>query len=205
MATTHPRYPLTLPEDLKHSWMKEAKNQNVSLATWIVNMVEKARRKQNSDVTFLRYGMWFVTDKGDRNCRELADRHYSRQSVGNKQFCRPGHNLVLRTALADALWVTWSGIRDDGLDAWECTIFRNESGYLSSDMIRWAVRATLKQWGLPPKDGIITYVDAEKVASRNPGFCFKKAGFQLIGKSKKGLLLLQLSQRDIKREYRSII
>lgn len=139
-----------------------------------------------------QYGPWLVTHKGDRACRLLADRHYSRQHVGAPMFTRPGHNLVLRTAAADAVWVTWSGIRDDGLQAWECTIFRNESEYLSSGMIQSAVAATLAEWGEPPPDGIITYVDQSRVRSSNPGFCFLSAGFQRIGKSKRrGLTLLQ--------------
>lgn len=73
-----------------------------------------------------QYGSWMVTHKGDRSCRQLADRHYSRQHVGAPMFTRPGRNLVLRTEAADAVWVTWSGIRDDGLKAWECTIFRKQ-------------------------------------------------------------------------------
>lgn len=139
-----------------------------------------------------QYGSWIVTHKGDVSCRLLADRHYSRQTIGSNQFCRPGRNLVLRTARGDAVWVSWSGIRDDGLEAWECTIFRNESEILSSKMITDAVDATLAEWGRPPKDGIITYVAADKVRSANPGYCFKAAGWRRIGKSRKrGLTLLQ--------------
>lgn len=138
------------------------------------------------------FGMWMVTHKGDVACRLLADRHYSRQTIGHPMFARPGKNLVLKTPLADAVWVSWKGIRDDGLDAWECTIFRNESKHRSSEMIRLAIQATIARWGLPPKDGIITYVDADKVNSANPGYCFKMAGFKLIGRSRKrGLLLFQ--------------
>ncbi|SFF22852.1 hypothetical protein SAMN04487969_11951 [Paenibacillus algorifonticola] len=138
------------------------------------------------------YGPWLLTNKGDRACRQLADRHYSRQHVGHPMFTRPGHNLVLRTAAADAVWVTWSGIRDDGLQAWECTIFRNESQHLSSSLIRTAIAATMDEWGQPPPDGIITYVDSSKVRSSNPGFCFLSAGFRRIGRSKRrGLFLLQ--------------
>lgn len=91
--------------------------------------------------------MWVITNKGDQDCRLLADRHYSRQKVGSPQFCRPGRNLVLRAKDGNAVWVTWSGIRDDGLDAWECTIFRNESDHRSSDLIREAVEITLQEWG----------------------------------------------------------
>jgi hypothetical protein len=144
----------------------------------------------------LQYGPWIVTHKGDRSCRLLADRHYSRQHPGHPMFTRPGHNLTLRTAAGDAVWVTWSGVRDDGINAWECTIFRNESSHISSEMIRAAVGATLSEWGQPPPDGIITYVDATKVRSANPGYCFKSAGWKRIGKSKhRGLILLQCNPR----------
>lgn len=132
---------------------------------------------------------WVVTNKGDQECRRLADRHYSRQKIGSRQFCRPGRNLVLKTEEADAVWVTWSGIRDDGIDAWECTIFRNESTHLSSVLIREAVELTLREWGQPPPDGIITYVDQTKVRSANPGFCFLKAGWRKSGRSKRRNLL----------------
>lgn len=143
---------------------------------------------------FPQHGMWMITHKGDRSCRLLADRHYSRQTIGAPQFTRPGRNLVLRTADGAAVWVTWDGIRDDGMQAWECTMFRNEAPnkYLSSAMIRAAVAATCAEWeGLPP-DGIITYVDSSKVRSSNPGYCFKAAGWRKIGRSRRrGLILLQ--------------
>ncbi|RXZ84444.1 hypothetical protein EBB07_00005 [Paenibacillaceae bacterium] len=144
-----------------------------------------------------QYGPWMVTHKGDQSCRLLADRHYSRQTIGSPQFTRPGRNLVLRTAWGDAVWVSWDGIRDDGLRAWECTIFRNESRHLSSDMIHAAVNATIDRWGTLPSDGMITYVAADKVRSVNPGCCFKAAGWETIGRSKvKGLLLLQYKEDE---------
>lgn len=144
-----------------------------------------------------QYGHWMVTHKGDRSCRLLSDRHYSRQHIGHPMFTRPGRNLVLRTADGMAVWVTWSGIRDDGLDAWECTIFRNETDYLSSEMIKDAVTATYGEWGPPPKDGLITYVWSNKIKSANPGYCYKKAGWKAIGKSKhRGLILLQFKPEE---------
>jgi hypothetical protein len=133
---------------------------------------------------------WQRVKKSDISCRLLADRHYSRQTVGDKQFCRPGRNIVMRTAMGDAVWVTWQGIRDDGYDAWECTIFRNESEYLSSDLIKEAVTMTIEVWGKLPMDGIITTVDSNKIKSKNPGYCFKKAGFKSIGKTKVNKLII---------------
>jgi len=158
------------------------------------------------DIDVKQYGPWIVTHRGDKDCAALADRHYTRQTHGSPQFCRPGPALILRTAAGDALWTTWRGFRKDGLDAYECTIFRNESEYQSSDLIRWAVIATLCEWGDHlPKDGIITYVDEGKVINRNPGFCYLQAGFRKIGRSKsRNLLLLQLMPDRlaiIKHEY----
>ena len=143
-------------------------------------------------IPFHTESSWIITNKGDNACRQLADRHYSRQSPGDKQFCRPGRNLVLRTSQGDAVWVTWDGIRDDGIDAWECTLFRNESNLLSSTLIKEAVKITCQQWGLHLTDGIITYIFADKVKSVNPGYCFKCAGWQPFGKSKSGKIRLRM-------------
>ncbi|MNN74509.1 hypothetical protein D3C81_1907180 [compost metagenome] len=67
-------------------------------------------------LNFLIHGPWLVTQKGDRFYRQLADQHYSRQQhVGAPMFIRPGNNLVLSTAAGDAVWVTWPGFRDNGL------------------------------------------------------------------------------------------
>lgn len=86
---------------------------------------------------FEEYGPWIVTHKGDQDVRKTFDRHYSRnpKMIGNKQWTRPGRNLVLRTADAKGIWVSWSGLRDDGLEAFECSVFRNESDHLSSELI----------------------------------------------------------------------
>src|SRR5690554_2720310 len=111
-----------------------------------------------------QYGKWIVTNKGDAACLALADRHYSRQQPGTKQFTRPGTNLVLRTSLGDAMWVSWKSKynRKDGYDAWECSHFRNESVHLSSELIRQAIYATIAEWGTDfPKDGLITYVNEQ--------------------------------------------
>ncbi len=47
-------------------------------------------------------------------------------------------------------------------------------------------------WGEPPADGMITFVDAAKVRSPNPGYCFKQAGFRSAGRTKSGLIVLRL-------------
>jgi len=131
---------------------------------------------------------WVQIQKADWRALKLADRHYTRQKPGTPQFCRPGRNLVLLTEDEQALWVTWHGIRDDGWNAWECTMFRNEGPYLSSHLIVLALGITRQLWGEPPTDGLITYV-----GEHLRGGCFHAAGFRKAGHSKSGKLLLQLT------------
>lgn len=50
--------------------------------------------------------LWLVANKGSKLCLPMADRHYNRQAVGSRQFCPPGRTVVLRTAAADAFWVS---------------------------------------------------------------------------------------------------
>lgn len=144
------------------------------------------------------FGPWIITNKTDQDCLALANCHYSRVTVGASQFTRPGHNLVLRTQCGDAVWVSWySHKRNDGFkDVIECTIFRNESEYLSSDLVKWAIYATIKKWGIPV-EGFITFVKDSAVRSNNPGANYKKAGFKKVGITKtRKLSILQLSPDD---------
>ena len=127
----------------------------------------------------------------DQECRQLADRHYSRRTIGAKQFAYSGRKLVLRDALGDVLFV-WifpdPTMRMDGQVGYNCAIFRNESPRRSSDIILEAESLAVAKWG--PRRAY-TYVDPRKIKSRNPGYCFKMAGWRQIGFSKSGQVLLE--------------
>jgi hypothetical protein len=139
-----------------------------------------------------------VSWRADPAVRALADRHYSRQSIGHPQFVAPGRCLVLRTLEADAGWVTsWPLehlVKHSYGDAWVCTLFRNESDTLSSELITEAVAATLAWFVEAPAGGMLTFVDETKVRrKRDPGRCFRRAGFEVVGRTKdKHLVVLQL-------------
>jgi len=141
---------------------------------------------------------WIEIDKGDPRGRELADRHYTRKSVGHPMWTRPGWNQCLwleQKSGRSAVFVWWrpkweSGLagtaRKDGLRCIECTIFRNETRFRSSDLILDAIACLLtwehardQEW----PDGIITGVNSQKTASgrattSEPGKCFLAAGFE---------------------------
>lgn len=119
----------------------------------------------------------------------LADRHYSREKIGSPQVGGPGYAIILVTPDERAVWISkrhdealFEGRRSrttaDGFRGYRCAMFRNESGQVASDLIRAAVELTEREWGLSPH-GWMTYVDRTRVRSVNPGYCFKRAGWEL--------------------------
>ena len=155
--------------------------------------------------------IWQPSHRGHTPARLLADRHYSRQKPGTPQFMPSGSCRVLVAANHKAVFGlsfpkaehvkhAWAG-------AWICSIFRNENaGPLASAMIRdaMAIFQTDYGYGAPPPLGCITFVDPKMVqgvlvrGERVKGFCFFKAGFRLVGETKKrGLLAYQLLPRDM--------
>ncbi|MEM2600802.1 MAG: helix-turn-helix domain-containing protein [Candidatus Hadarchaeales archaeon] len=122
--------------------------------------------------------VWMVTRDADPDARRLADNHYSRKTRGAKCFCGPGEKLVLITPDKKALFV-WrrNKIRWDGQKGVECSLFRNEGAGLSSELIREAVKLARKKW---PNERLFTYVRPSAIRSRDPGFCFKRAGWRVV-------------------------
>jgi hypothetical protein len=134
---------------------------------------------------------WLVVPKFTPSCARLADGHYSRRTIRSPQFMPPGQTLVLLTPDELAVFGWWrpdpsSGIvAMNGLDGWTCTIFRNTGPQLSSDLVLAAESELLDRYDCGP-DGLITYVWDSKVASANPGYCFKCAGWHVTGRSADG-------------------
>lgn len=130
--------------------------------------------------------MWTPTTKGDARACALADRHYSRQTRGGRQFMPPGKTLVLLTSDARAVWgVCWNKDPRGGKQ-FRCTIFRNESAMLSSTLI---VEATTLSQAWARSKGITeplrTTVDPKRVRrKRDPGRCFLRAGWRVVGHAK---------------------
>ena len=146
--------------------------------------------------------IWTLSHRADARGAAIADRHYNRQHIGSPQFVPPGRCVVL---IADgALWVTsWpfaEYVKHEWAGAWVNSTFRREPAperERASDMIRAAVAATRAIWDPPPL-GLITFVDASKVRhKRDPGRCYRKAGFRLVGQTKGGLLAWQMLPQEM--------
>ena len=158
--------------------------------------------------------MWWVTTDGDLDCHDLYLRHYSchqykdDRRLRDKRFCGPGEKIVLRTLQGDAMFV-WrkffdqcidyrTGLPQDGIN---CAVFRNESQWLSSELIRQADAIADVIW---PNRRHYTYVNQKAVASKNAGFCYKKAGWFLCGTTKGGLLILEKTPSSCNIPHRPI-
>jgi hypothetical protein len=145
---------------------------------------------------------WVLSHRFDKAALPLADRHYNRQKVGSPQFVPPGRCVVLLTKEADALWVSsWpfaQYVRHAWAGAWVCSCFRNESGLLSSLLIREAVAITRWVWPEVPAQGFVTFIDTTQVRKkRDWGRCYRRAGWKQCGWTKGGLCALQLLPQDM--------
>ena len=135
--------------------------------------------------------IWVPILDGDDDARTLFDRHYSRARYADgrtpKLFVGPGQKLVLSTPCRRALFVWRKFKSDNGQDGINCAVFRNEGAGLSSNLIREADMIADRKW---PGERHYTYVNASKVGSQNPGYCFMRAGWRKCGITKVNRLLI---------------
>ena len=134
---------------------------------------------------------WHQTVDGDTDAKKIFDRHYSKYHYKDgrdpKLFVGPGEKLVLVTENYDALFV-WRKFKDDsGQKGINCSVFRNESPYLSSGLILWAEEYAWSRW---PGERLYTYIAPTKIKSVNPGYCYLKAGWSKCGWTKVNKLLI---------------
>jgi len=140
---------------------------------------------------------WTVSHRFDADVLPLADRHYNRRKVGSPQFVPPGRCLVFKTVDLKAVWTTsWPFaryVRHAWPGAWVNSLFRTEGAGLASELIREAVAATRACWPAVPDLGMVSFVDAAKTRrKRDPGRCYRKAGFRHVGFTKGGLWVYQM-------------
>jgi hypothetical protein len=144
-------------------------------------------------------GPWLATKDGDPRAFALFRRHYSfvpyadgrRSDPGYRnrfQFVGPGEKLVLVTSDYSALFVWRKFIDDSGQKGVNCAVFRNEGRERSSELILAAEESARARW---PGERMYTYVNARRLLSSHPGYCFLCAGWRRIGRTKGGLIVLE--------------
>jgi hypothetical protein len=134
---------------------------------------------------------WLPIKDADPRAIALYLRHYSARHYRDRRrrtkFVGPGEYLALLTLRCDALFI-WRRFRsDDHQEGVNCALFRNESGVRSSTLIREAMEWAWLRW---PGERLYTYVNPLKVRSKEPGKCFRKAGWRDWGTNKDGSLLI---------------
>jgi hypothetical protein len=139
-----------------------------------------------------QFSTWIEVKDGNPTARDIFNGHYSRRRYADgrnpKLFVGPGEKMVLVTPKADALFVWRKFISLDNQEGVNCAVFRNESAQLSSFLILEAEKLAWQRW---PGQRLYTYVNPRKVASRNPGYCFQRAGWRRCGTTKSKLLVFE--------------
>lgn len=159
-------------------------------------------------ILFARSRKWILSSSSDRVALDLVDGtgqwkaygpHYSRRTPGSKTFTGVGREIVLVTHDGGAVWaVVYQrtpsargtggsrgrvGVTDEKTRfLWRNMLFRNLAGGLSSELIKSATERTYEEWikryGSLPQERLRTEIDVRKVQSKNPGYCYLKAGWQ---------------------------
>jgi hypothetical protein len=140
-------------------------------------------------------GHWSQVTRCDVRARALADRHYSRQTVGAAEFMASGQTLVMLTHDASAVWGVIHNLDPVGNHRWRCSIFRNEGPVLSSLLVGEATDRTYAYWdshyGGPPPATLTTEIDPKRTRrKRDPGRCFLRAGWTRRPGLTRGLVVL---------------
>lgn len=135
--------------------------------------------------------LWLPIKDADPRAIALYLRHYSARRYRDRRrrtkFIGPGEYIALLTLNCDALFVWRKFISDDGQEGINCALFRNESGARSSTLIREADDWAWEKW---PSERLYTYVNPTQVRCKEPGKCFRKAGWRDYGTNKDGRLLI---------------
>jgi hypothetical protein len=141
-----------------------------------------------------------VTNHFDPEMSMLADRHYSRRTVGARQFMYSGRKIVIRNTEGTILfgWIFPDPtMRMDSQTGINNAIFRNESRRQSSEIILECEQIAYDRWG---SQRMYTFIDPRKLRILKhhsaefcrwpPGRCFYEAGWHFEGLAKSGKHIL---------------
>jgi hypothetical protein len=144
---------------------------------------------------------WIPVKDADTRARYLYHQHYScyHYADGRKplKIIGPGEYMLMLTQDCTAVWAWRKFIDASGQKGINNSIFRNEGDILSSLLIQEAVDMAWKRW--PSERRLYTYINKKRIRSTNPGYCYLQAGWVKCGKTKKGLLILELIKGEVKQ------
>lgn len=135
--------------------------------------------------------LWSHVPIEDPRIAALADRHYSRQTIGARGAIAPGKRFAFHHVgpIGEAAWGVVYNKDPVGTYQWRNSLFRNESGTLSSTLIIAATALTYELWerryrGLPTEP-LRTEVAIEETRARRskrnlPGHCYLMSGWRWV-------------------------
>ena len=136
---------------------------------------------------------WQVIPEGDHRALALLQQH---QSLNQYRDHRPRKSargqawrLLLATTDGSALLVWRQSLPTDKQEGICCSLFRNQSAQLSSELLIQAEAPALELWAQTQR--FYVFINPKLHQSPNPGYCFKQAGWQYAGRSPRGLHLLE--------------
>jgi hypothetical protein len=133
---------------------------------------------------------WLLSSSSDPRALAVVDGtgpfsghgpHYSRRTPGSKTFTGIGREIVLVTECGRAVWAVVYQRTPSPRFVWRNMLFRNLGAGLSSELIASALATTYTEWarryGGLPSEALRTEIGVGKVRSKNPGCCYKIAGW----------------------------
>lgn len=169
-------------------------------------------------------GIWRLSSSSDPVALSIVDGtgkhagqgpHYSRRTPGSKTFTGVGREIVLVTEDENAVWAvvyqrtpsrrgTGRSRGREGLTdvrphhIWRNMMFRRLGGVRASELIAAALVRTYEEWerryGELPPERLRTEIGIREVASTNPGYCYKVAGWT-VDRIVRGKLYLWAPER----------
>ncbi len=143
--------------------------------------------------TFFPFDDLIPLADGESGLRAMVDAHYSarryRDGRRPKKVVGPGQYLILSTPCRRFLIIFRVSNRPiAGQMGVYLSFCRNLSPTKTSLLIGTALREAWQRW---PGAAVFTFVDPKKVRSPVAGYCFRRAGFRRVGRTKRGLLILR--------------
>ena len=143
--------------------------------------------------------IWATVKDGDTRVSAMYQRHYScylysdgrrknRYYRNRNLVMGPGEKLVLISTDEKAIFGWRKFIDASGQTGVNCAFFRNEGAHndmLSSELIK---EAEILAWYKWPNERLYTYVNTSVV--KGDGYCFKMAGWEKCGRTKRNNLLI---------------
>jgi hypothetical protein len=159
-------------------------------------------------IVYLPPSLWELSSSSDRRALDVVDGtgpflghgpHYSRRTPGSATFTGVGREIVLVSRCGRAVWACvyqrTPSVRGSGGSRgrtgqpdlkprylWRNMMFRNLGAGLSSTLIADATEETYRQWvrryGALPSERLRTEIGVSMVRSRNPGYCYERAGLE---------------------------